>query len=75
MLLTDFQSDFRNIFFPTDSCLFHSNNKITTHFESGLYTGIIDLQRAFDTVIYQKENSKFILRILKTWNLLWGVPQ
>ena len=35
-----------------DSCLSYLNNKITTGFESGLFTGmiLIDLQKAFDTI-------------------------
>ena len=41
-----FQSGFRKKF-PTDLCLSYLNNKITTGFESGLYTGMthIDLQK------------------------------
>ena len=46
-----YQSGFRK-FYSTDSCLSYLNNKITTGFESGLFTGmiLIDLQKAFDTI-------------------------
>ena len=45
-ILYRFQSGFRKKF-PTDLCLSYLNNKITTGFESGLYTGMthIDLQK------------------------------
>ena len=46
-----YQSGFRK-FYSSDSCLSYLNNKITTGFESGLFTGMIlvDLQKAFDTI-------------------------
>ena len=46
-----YQSGFRK-FYSTDSCLSYLNNKITTGFESGLFTSmiLIDLQKAFDTI-------------------------
>ena len=46
-----YQSGFRKIY-STDSCLSYLNNKITTGFESGLFTSmiLIDLQKAFDTI-------------------------
>ena len=46
-----YQLGFRK-FYSTDSCLSYLNNKITTGFESRLFTGmiLIDLQKAFDTI-------------------------
>ena len=46
-----YQSGFRK-FYSTDSCLSYLNNKISTGFEAGLFTGmiLIDLQKAFDTI-------------------------
>ena len=46
-----YQSGFRKLY-STVSCLSYLNNKITTGFESGLFTGmiLIDLQKAFDTI-------------------------
>ena len=46
-----YQSGFRK-FYSTDSCLSYLNNKITTGFESGLFTNmiLIDLQKALDTI-------------------------
>ena len=41
------QSGFRK-FYSTDSCLSYLNNKITTGFESGLFTGMIFID--FDTI-------------------------
>ena len=49
ILLTDI-SQILEIFFPLIHACFIQTIKIATHFESGLSTGIIDLQRAFDTV-------------------------
>ena len=59
-----YQSGFRN-FFSTDSCLSYLNNKISTGFEHGFYTGmiLIDLIYDFNKLRYFiKENG--VYRIL-----------
>ena len=53
-LLYRFQLGFRKNY-STNTCLGHLNDKITTGFEKGLFTGmiLIDLQKAFDTIDHQ----------------------
>ena len=53
-ILYRFQSGLRKDF-SIDSCLSYLNNKITTGFESGIYTVmiLIDLQKAFDTINHE----------------------
>ena len=53
-ILYDFQSGFRKKY-STDSCLSFLTDKISTGFDSGLFTGmiLIDLQKAFDTIDHE----------------------
>ena len=50
-ILYKYQSGFRTNF-STNTCLAYLNDKISTGFDNGLYTGmiLIDLQKAFDTI-------------------------